>query len=415
MIRSFDELIAPISSADFLKNYFERSALHLERHGQDSGHDLFCLDDAELIMRQHRHEFRDFVRIATKGKIILPQQSGSIRGAWEWILHERQEGATIIIDYLQRYSLPITRLARGLAADFGCTFDISAFLTPENSRGIAAHCDQMHVFILQIEGRKRWRLYGDAGPYYVVDSENLGEPTHDITLHPGELLYIPCGTIHQGSTQESASLSLSIVQANPIRWIDMIDKVVDIAAETDVSLRRTVPLRQLQEINPEYLEEHISKLLKQVRNKQALSSALTRIKQGLIVKMSLPASRLGRSAAALDVQPDDLLEKLPGTPCHIYSHGSTDDKVHLCFPECVIDGLPRQLEPALRFIANSTCEFHVRELPGGIQFEAKQALIKRLLREGLLRRVDGRSNDEDTAWHPRSNAETPLAHSHTAA
>lgn len=42
------------------------------------------------------------------------------------------------------------------------------------------------VFILQLEGQKRWLLYSPVVPlaaeYSVVPRESLGNPTHDITL-----------------------------------------------------------------------------------------------------------------------------------------------------------------------------------------------------------------------------------------
>lgn len=42
------------------------------------------------------------------------------------------------------------------------------------------------VFILQLEGQKRWLLYTPAVPlateYSVVSQETLGSPTHDIIL-----------------------------------------------------------------------------------------------------------------------------------------------------------------------------------------------------------------------------------------
>lgn len=42
------------------------------------------------------------------------------------------------------------------------------------------------VFILQLEGQKRWLLYSPAVPlateYSVVSQETLGNPTHDIIL-----------------------------------------------------------------------------------------------------------------------------------------------------------------------------------------------------------------------------------------
>ena len=85
------------------------------------------------------------------------------------------------------------------------------------------------VFILQLSGQKRWQLFapklslpsvgqgvGKGGAKIPVEVscpstgiirrssgvgvQDLGEPTHDVLLKPGSLLYVPRGYIHATST-----------------------------------------------------------------------------------------------------------------------------------------------------------------------------------------------------------------------
>ena len=42
---------------------------------------------------------------------------------------------------------------------FGCFVGSNAYLTPPNSQGFAPHYDDIEAFILQVEGKKHWRLY----------------------------------------------------------------------------------------------------------------------------------------------------------------------------------------------------------------------------------------------------------------
>lgn len=42
---------------------------------------------------------------------------------------------------------------------FHCLVGFNAYLTPPNSQGFAPHYDDIEAFVLQIEGRKRWKLY----------------------------------------------------------------------------------------------------------------------------------------------------------------------------------------------------------------------------------------------------------------
>ncbi len=63
------------------------------------------------------------------------------------------------------------------------------------------------MFILQIEGKKRWRLYEPRNKQEELprfsspnfDQSEIGEPCLDVVLEAGDLLYLPRGTIHQVS------------------------------------------------------------------------------------------------------------------------------------------------------------------------------------------------------------------------
>lgn len=59
--------------------------------------------------------------------------------------------------------------------------------------------------------------------FYEID---LGDPTHDIVLNAGDVLYIPRGCIHQACTQDdehSLHITISAYQRNA--WIDLLEEV----------------------------------------------------------------------------------------------------------------------------------------------------------------------------------------------
>lgn len=75
------------------------------------------------------------------------------------------------------------------------------YLTPPDSQGFAPHYDDIDAFILQVEGKKRWKLYGArkeeeklprfSSPNFSEETDNLGEPILDVVLEEGDLLYFP--------------------------------------------------------------------------------------------------------------------------------------------------------------------------------------------------------------------------------
>jgi lysine-specific demethylase/histidyl-hydroxylase NO66 len=78
-------------------------------------------------------------------------------------------------------------------------------LTPSGSQGFAPHYDDIEAFVLQLEGRKHWKLYkprseGEVLPRYSSSNFNedeIGSPVLDVVLEPGDMLYFPRGFIHQ--------------------------------------------------------------------------------------------------------------------------------------------------------------------------------------------------------------------------
>lgn len=41
----------------------------------------------------------------------------------------------------------------------------NAYLTPKGTQGLAPHTDPVEIFVVQTQGRKRWRLYEPVGAF----------------------------------------------------------------------------------------------------------------------------------------------------------------------------------------------------------------------------------------------------------
>lgn len=109
------------------------------------------------------------------------------------------------------------------------------YLTPPDTQGFAPHYDDIEAFILQLEGKKHWKVYKPrnanedlarlSSPNFSEDTDNIGEPVLDVVLEEGDLLYFPRGYIHQGKAvgEHSLHVTLSCYQLNS--WGDMLKEV----------------------------------------------------------------------------------------------------------------------------------------------------------------------------------------------
>lgn len=59
----------------------------------------------------------------------------------------------------QTYFPRIHTLNASLQEYFSCFVGANLYLTPPDSQGFAPHYDDIEAFVLQIEGKKLWKIY----------------------------------------------------------------------------------------------------------------------------------------------------------------------------------------------------------------------------------------------------------------
>ena len=130
-------------------------------------------------------------------------------------------GHTLVLQGLHRTHPPLLELSQDLAADLGHPVQVNAYITPAQSTGFSAHYDVHDVFVLQTAGEKRWRLHPPVQPHPLRDqpwqqhedavaaaAEN--EPYLEVTLQPGDVLYVPRGWLHAATALGGVSTHVTI-------------------------------------------------------------------------------------------------------------------------------------------------------------------------------------------------------------
>ncbi|HZF81684.1 MAG TPA: cupin domain-containing protein [Rubrivivax sp.] len=80
--------------------------------------------------------------------------------------------------------------------------------------GVGPHIDSYDVFLLQVQGRRRWRVGKVNKPLLQADAPLKllceFEPAHDWLLEPGDMLYLPPGWGHDGQAEGGDCMTCSI-------------------------------------------------------------------------------------------------------------------------------------------------------------------------------------------------------------
>jgi ribosomal protein L16 Arg81 hydroxylase len=227
-------LLEPLTMDEFLASYWLRQ--HLLCHGPANRFSaLLSWAILNQILEHHWREPYRF-RLARQGRDLDPA-SYTDEGVFTRRIRAREVteqlrcGATLSFDAIDEVHEPLTRLAESFEALFRAGTKINIYAGWRTCHGLDLHRDNQEIFVAQLDGRKRWLLYGFNVDE--VDRSDLREHStppagaqFDEILTPGDLLYIPRGCYHLAVPINEPTLHLTIGVKNP-REIDLLEWLVD--------------------------------------------------------------------------------------------------------------------------------------------------------------------------------------------
>ncbi|MCY4181420.1 MAG: hypothetical protein OXF43_00830 [Gammaproteobacteria bacterium] len=241
-------LIAPVAEKEFFDNHYERRALHCGRDDPLRFAALLSLNRLDEIIASAELPGPSLTMARSKPPLERADytfKSGNInRGA---VIRHFQRGATLILNQLQRADESLAEFCRALEEVFSCRVQTNAYLTPPGSQGFNTHFDDHDVFIIQVSGAKRWRLYEKPveNPYrgegFDSSEHSAGKLDEEFLLREGECLYIPRGLMHDASSHGDAP-SLHITTGLLVKkWADLMLEAVAEVALRNPKFRRSLP------------------------------------------------------------------------------------------------------------------------------------------------------------------------------
>jgi ribosomal protein L16 Arg81 hydroxylase len=290
---------------------------------------------------------------------------------------EHAAGATIVLQALHLHWRPAALYCRELERWLGIPVQANAYSTPASAQGFAVHHDTHDVFVLQVAGSKRWRIYEPVLELPLKDqrwSPDLGDPgapVADFTLAAGDTLYVPRGWPHEAVTDSSESLHVTVGLHAPTR-LDALRAALD-ACAGDVEFRRALDHDgRLPADLLERLAEHLepADVARRARRRFVMSRRPIRDGQLSQAAAELTAhDRVERRATVIA-----LLERT--------APGAT-----LCFEGKELR-FPPQASEAVAAVYDATGPFSAADLPESLDLSGRLVLVRRLVREGFLRRPE---------------------------
>ncbi len=387
---AFERIIAPMPLEEFFSDYYEQRVLVVDREQPDYYADFLSIETLDDFLSAN-WPFQHQVFAVDANREIEPEEYVLSDGRLDIArLHQLfDEGATITFRQMDNRLPELGQLCRAAEQIFNCPFQTNLYFTPAGAQGFKTHHDTHDVFVLQVSGSKKWRVYDPVvslplpGQNFDDVRDRLGPVGEEYLLNAGDLFYCPRGVPHDASATGEPSLHITF-GALVNTWTEVMLQAVAAACLEDPAFRKALPMGYAtQGAASGELEETFRDLVDRFSRAARLGPALDGIAENFIGgrRAMLPGQR--RQLARLETL--DLDARVGGRPGLIYRCRQEGDTIHL---HCHTTELsfPGSVEDALRH-ALETREFRVRDLPGSLDDAGKLVLIRRLIREGLVMRI----------------------------
>jgi hypothetical protein len=225
------ELVAPLSETDFLSLLRERKLTFLR--GANADRYTGLLNWNLLRGMLERGEYPDkltHLRLS-RDSVTVPQDlwfskntasadsTVDIAKVDEYLA----QGFNFCITSIDEKAPHLTALCNDIRARTFEQIKIGVIVTTGKFGAFKLHYDPEDLIILQVEGRKRWKIYGPAVSNPVIDMALQTPPPEQApifneVLQPGDFLFVPGGNWHRCENGPGRSLHLGFFFLPPAGW-----------------------------------------------------------------------------------------------------------------------------------------------------------------------------------------------------
>jgi hypothetical protein len=247
-VTGFDQVVAPLGASAFLKGYWLKSFVHIP--GQPGRFtDLLSWDELNAILEQHRLT-PPRLKIYKDGQPLDPAQYltpaafGVPRLDAGGLITSLAQGASLILDDVQEVAPRVRNLMQSFQDRFNTDAYANLYAGWHGQKAFQLHWDAQEAFVIQLTGRKRWRLYHSTRLNPLKNDieappQPTGTPAWEGVLADGDTLYVPRGWWHEAFPLNEPSLHLT-VSLTPPTALDYLGWVMS-GLRAHAELRASLP------------------------------------------------------------------------------------------------------------------------------------------------------------------------------
>ena len=224
----FPSFLAPFDAGAFRADYFGRKPLFISREGR-RGPSLLSWQRFNEVLAITPYWNEDTLKVFFKNRGALresycdtaelkPGERAPVSPAKVKALMGL--GASLVANHLHKVCPEVGAVAHMLEQAFAARVAANVYCSFRGVQAFQTHFDLHDVFAVQVEGEKTWRVYesradnptqslppGDEIEKWLVESR--GKLLFEVTMKPGDVMYLPRGQYHDALTGGQASLHVT--------------------------------------------------------------------------------------------------------------------------------------------------------------------------------------------------------------
>jgi ribosomal protein L16 Arg81 hydroxylase len=245
MLATLADLLAPVSTSEFLEVFRAKKRLHIAASESTRAKTLFSWREIDTLLTEHA--LNEDV-IITRDGVLIPRQfytssegkQLNVRAFYDLL----PQGVSIVVNSVDRWIPQVCHLCVAIEREMGIYTGVNAYLSFSKGGAFKPHFDVTDVLIVQVHGNKQWRIWNTEVPYpiEIADRTKVNSsvaPDQEVKMASGDVLFIPRGEPHSAavSTQHSVHLTISLISQTGINFFHHIRK----EAAKDPLLRMDLP------------------------------------------------------------------------------------------------------------------------------------------------------------------------------
>lgn len=249
---NFSELIEPMTASEFFSDYYSRSPC-LVKGSSMTACSVFGWDDVSSLLEMTSVWTGETLKIVLDQETLDPKQycrsaSGRdgghvLRPIPEEINRWMSKGASVVLDVAEHMHPGLRSLTEAVSFATNTLVNANIYCSYAGHQAFRSHFDTTDVFVFQIAGRKKWRIYegrfdepyGADGFFFPSFDDDhhkraKGKIKLSPTLEPGHFLYLPKGQYHDACATDGPSLHVTLATTEA-RGVDFLRTIFDSLVE----------------------------------------------------------------------------------------------------------------------------------------------------------------------------------------